>query len=139
MCHTRRVLDQAGPLPLRYHPHSMKRPAQLDTTRHLARAARTWLFWLALALAAAHSIAAWHTYTHSPAEEAAASHDKSAGDAACALCLAVAGIGGAAPGPSLATLHLSAADAPLPAYAAPEQPATPRRPYAIRAPPLLLS
>jgi hypothetical protein len=105
-----------------------------------ARGARRWLLWLALVIGAAHSLAAWHVYTHAPAPQAERSSKSGhAGPDACALCLAAAGIGGA-PGaaPDWQPARLAQpAPASLPADERPQL--APARPYAIRAPPLLAS
>jgi len=105
--------------------------------RGMGRAARGWLLWLALALAAAHSMATWHAYTHSPAEAAqSSSTEKHAGSAVCGLCIAVAGIGGAAPGHSSIAMPVADGQAPLPVAHVARHPSLQHRPYAIRAPPL---
>jgi hypothetical protein len=99
------------------------------------RGARRWGLWLAFVLAAAHSLAAWHAYTH-PASPAAERSSKShaAGDV-CAVCVAAAAIGGAPSSPP--AWHLAALAPAAPARLA--TPAVPQaaapRPYAIRAPP----
>lgn len=111
--------------------------SRFSTPQGMSRVARAWLLWLALALTAAHSIANWHAYTHSPAEAAqSSSTEKHAGSAVCGLCIAVAGIGGAAPGSlSLAVPVLDGQASLLVAHVA-QHPSLPHRPYAIRAPPL---
>lgn len=101
--------------------------------------ARRWALWLALALAVAHSIGAWHIYSH-PASPAPDRGGKSHAAAdACVTCVAIAAIGGAPSTP--AQWHLATpapqALAALPAIAQP-QPA-PTGPYAARAPPILAS
>jgi hypothetical protein len=104
----------------------------------MARATRAWLLWLALALVAAHSLAAWHAYTHSIAETASRSSDKQhAGADPCGLCIAVSGIGGAAAAQPMLHLHRFAQQAPLPMRSAARQQLPQRQPYAIRAPPVL--
>lgn len=105
-----------------------------------ARGVRQWVLWLALLLAAAHCVAAWHVYTHSPAQQAErASKAGHAVPDSCVLCLAAAGIGGApaAPPAWLLTALKQPGPAPL-ADLGRQQPPAPR-PYAIRAPPLLAS
>src|SRR4051794_32918025 len=107
-----------------------------STPQGTSRVARTWLLWLALALAAAHSLATWHAYSHSPAETAQSSSvEKHAGSAICGLCIAVAGIGGASPEPPSLAVPVLDGQAPLPVPHVAQSPALPDRPYAIRAPP----
>lgn len=104
----------------------------------MARATRAWLLWLALALAAAHSLAAWHAYTHSIAETANRSSDKQHAAAdPCGLCVAVAGIGGATGSQPVLHLHQFEQQAPLPMRPAARPQLPQRQPYAIRAPPVL--
>jgi hypothetical protein len=103
-----------------------------------ARGARRWLLWLALSLAAAHCMAAWHVYSHSPAQQAErASKGAHAGADSCVLCVAAAGIGGA-PAAS-PPWHVTAVSQPEPAplhdLGRAQSPTA--RPYAIRAPPPL--
>lgn len=106
----------------------------------VAAAARRWALWLALALVAAQSLAAWHVYSHSPQprDERATKNGQPATDT-CVLCLATVGLGGApgtAPAWKLAALPPSGpVCVPVPAA----QPGPVARPYAIRAPPLLAS
>lgn len=102
----------------------------------MARATRAWLLWLALALVAAHSLAAWHAYTHGIAETPSRSSDKQhAGADPCGLCIAVAGIGGGPTAQPMVHLHQSAQQAPLPMRPAARQQLPQLQPYAIRAPP----
>ena len=106
----------------------------------MVRAARPWLLWLSLALAAAHSVATWHAYTHSPAEANQASSDeKHAGTALCGACIAAAGIGGAAHANALPSLPAVSGPAPVPTLAVVDRELAQRRPYAIRAPPVFHS
>jgi hypothetical protein len=103
------------------------------------RGARRWALWLALALAAAHSIGAWHVYTHpvSPAgERGAKSH--AAGEA-CAICVAIAAIGGAPPAPAHSNIAPAAPQAPAPVRPTPRPQLAAAGPYAARAPPTLAS
>lgn len=106
----------------------------------LVATARRWTLWLALAIAAAQSLAAWHVYSHRPevrTERAAkAGH---VGTDTCVLCLAAAGIGGApGPAPTWQAAPMASSGPPaLPAVAPP--PGAVARPYAIRAPPPLAS
>jgi hypothetical protein len=106
----------------------------------LVRAGRTWLLWLALALAAAHSFAIWHAYSHSIAEAASDPYKSkhSAGLAHCGLCIASAGIDGAAPAQPMLLPRLAQQVAHTARFTAPP-PAPQRRPYAIRAPPTVAS
>lgn len=106
----------------------------------IARAARTtrgWVLWLALALAAAHSFATWHAYTHPAGTPDSVSRKAAHTNAdTCVLCLAAAGLDGA---PAAApTWHLE--PTPPATVVAAAQPRGPQadaaRPYAIRAPPL---
>jgi hypothetical protein len=124
---------------MRYDPPM--HTASFAPLRGIARGARAWLLWLALALAAAHSVATWHAYSHSPAERVQQnpSTDQHGGATWCGLCLAIAGIGGAAPGPVNAQLPVLSAHQQLPVPAVREQQLPSRRPYAIRAPPVLHS
>lgn len=121
---------------MRYDPPM--HTASLAPLRGIARGARAWLLWFALALAAAHSVATWHAYTHSPAERVHqdSSIEKHAGAAVCGLCVAIAGIGGAAPGPVSAQALVLTAHQQLAVPVVREQQLAPRRPYAIRAPPV---
>lgn len=102
----------------------------------VARSTRAWLAWLALALALAHSVGAWHPYSHSVDEAADLSSFKHAGGAACGICVAVAAMGS---GPAAQpTLHLHHFTQAAPVFDLPfEQRSPQRRPYAIRAPPVL--
>jgi len=104
-----------------------------------ARNARRWLLWLALVIGAAHSAATWHAYTHAPAEPVQTSRHGHAGPDSCLLCVAAAGIIGAGtmPPPWHPGAATQAAPAPLPD--AGRQPWSAAQPYAIRAPPLLVS
>lgn len=116
----------------------MRSSPRLAPSHGLAHATRAWLFWLALALAAAHSMAAWHAYSHSIAESAAASPDKQhVVSDPCGLCIAVAGIGGGAGAQPALKLQQFAQEAPPSAHPVAQQQAPQRRPYAIRAPPFL--
>jgi hypothetical protein len=104
--------------------------------RRFVRAPRTWLLWLALLVAAGHSLATWHPYTHTINELAAQSAGKQHALSACDVCLTAAAALGAAP-PSLPpALALPIAQPALqpPAQAAVAH-APVRCPYAIRAPP----
>lgn len=115
---------------------AMSRGPIFASDRGMGRAARAWLLWLALALAVAHSMATWHPYTHSPAEAAqGSSTEKHAGSAVCGLCIAVAGIGGSAPGHSSIAMPVVEGQAPLPVAHVAQYPSLQHRPYAIRAPP----
>lgn len=103
------------------------------------RGARRWALWLALALAAAHSIGAWHVYTHpvSPAGEGGArSH---AVTDVCVTCVAIAAIGGAPSAPAQWHVAAPAPQAPAPLFATAQPQPAPSGPYAARAPPLLAS
>lgn len=114
----------------------MSSSSRFAPSHGLAHATRAWLFWLALALAAAHSVAAWHAYTHGIAESIPASADKKHGASdPCGLCIAVAGIGGAPGAQPTLQLQQFEHEAPLPARAVVQQQAPQHRPYAIRAPP----
>jgi hypothetical protein len=115
-------------------------PAARPVAATAARSARRWLLWLALLLAAAHCVASWHVYSHSPAQQAdGPSKSGHAGPDSCVLCLAAAGIGGAPAAP--AAWHVTGAKQPAPAslhdLGRGQWPAA--RPYAIRAPPPLVS
>lgn len=98
------------------------------------------MLWLALGLAAAHSVAAWHVYSHTPLSppDRASHHAHSVPDA-CAVCVAVAGLGGpVGAAPAWQLPHATQPQpAPRPQLDRPQPPAP--RPYAIRAPPSLLS
>jgi hypothetical protein len=103
------------------------------------RGARRWALWLALALAAAHSIGAWHVYTHpvSPAgERGAKSH--AAGEA-CVTCVAIAAIGGAPSAPARWDVATPAPQAPAPVRASVRPQLEAVGAYAARAPPILAS
>jgi hypothetical protein len=116
------------------------RPSPRSTLLGLARAGRVGLLWLALALAAAHSIAAWHSYSHDPAEGATQSLDqKHAASDICGVCVAVAGLGGGATASPTWHLERFAQPAPEPVRVAAPHPAPRRCPYAIRAPPVLFA
>ncbi len=108
-----------------------------STTLHgLARAGRAWLLWLALALAAAHSLAAWHSYSHNLAEgDVYSLGKKQAASEACGICIAIAGIAGGTPAAPSWQPERFAQPAPDPTAVATPHPAPQRRPYAIRAPP----
>jgi hypothetical protein len=115
----------------------MSLPSHLPVLNRIVRTPRTWLLWLALVMLAAHSLATWHPYTHSPADQvgqAAGKHRMGLAD--CDLCLAGAANLGAAP-PAVPMLLPPPMPQPAvqPARLAllPQAPA--RRPYAIRAPP----
>jgi hypothetical protein len=104
--------------------------------RRQVRMPRTWLLWLALLVAAGHSLATWHPYTHTPLELAGQSGKQHA-LSACDVCLTAAAALGAAPPavpPAIASPLAGPAIRPLPSAALPHAPV--RRPYAIRAPPL---
>jgi hypothetical protein len=103
----------------------------------MARATRAWLLWLALALVAAHALAAWHPYTHSIAESVDRSGGKQHVADPCALCLAIAGIGGGPTAQPTLHLHQFAQQAPLPMRPAVRPQLPQLQPYAIRAPPVL--
>lgn len=111
--------------------------SQLATSHGMARATRAWLLWLALALVAAHSLAAWHPYTHSIAESVGQSSGKQHAADPCGLCIAVAGIGGAPTAQPMVHLHQFTQQAPLPMRPAARQQLPQLHPYAIRAPPVL--
>jgi hypothetical protein len=114
------------------------RPTPGSTWHGLARAGRAWLLWLALAVVAAHSIAAWHVYSHGLADEAAqASGKKHAASDTCVICIAIAGIGGGVPAQPTWQPERFAHEAPLPVRPAVPHRAPQPRPYAIRAPPIL--
>jgi phosphatidylglycerophosphate synthase len=114
------------------------RPTLGSTLPGLARAGRAWLLWLALAVVAAHSLAAWHVYSHGLAEEAARfSGKKQAASETCAICIAIAGIGGGAPAQPTWQPERFAHEAPLPVRCPVPHLAPQPRPYAIRAPPVL--
>jgi hypothetical protein len=121
--------------PLRYH-RRMTTARMPFAWRRFVRAPRTWLLWLALLVAAGHSLATWHPYTHTTSELAAQAAGKHA-LSACDVCLTAAAALGAAPPmvpPALALAATEPALQPLPVAAMPHAPV--RRPYAIRAPPL---
>jgi len=104
--------------------------------RRWVRAPRTWLLWLALLIAAGHSLATWHPYSHTISELAAQAAGKQHALSACDVCLTAAAALGAAPPavpPALALPMAEPALQPLPQAALPHAPL--RRPYAIRAPP----
>jgi hypothetical protein len=114
------------------------RPTLGSTLRGLARAGRVWLLGLALAVVAAHSLAAWHLYSHDLAEAAAQSSGKKpAASEVCVICIAIAGIGGGAPAQPTWQPERFAHEAPLPVRPAVPHLAPQPRPYAIRAPPIL--
>jgi hypothetical protein len=105
-----------------------------------ARGARRWLLWLALVLAAAHCLATWHVYSHSPAQQAERpAKTGHAGPDSCVVCLAAAGIGGAPAAPPMWLLTAANQPRPAPLPALDPQQSPTLRPYAIRAPPLLVS
>jgi hypothetical protein len=106
--------------------------------RRFVRAPRTWLLWLAFLVAAGHSLATWHPYSHSTSELAAQAAGKQHALSACDVCLTAAAALGAAPPAAPPALSSPAAEPtfqPLPLADVPAAPV--RRPYAIRAPPLL--
>jgi hypothetical protein len=85
-------------------------------------------------------VAIQHPYSHSLGETTAQSAGKHPGGVAhCELCIVAAAIGGAAP-PTPA-LQFAAATQDLPPVVAPavRHHAPPQRPYAIRAPPAIVS
>lgn len=104
------------------------------------RVVRIALLWLALVMAIAQTVALLHAYSHSPDETSSQSAGKHPGGLAhCQSCIVAASIGGAAPpGPALLlpTLgqQLPQVVAPAREHLAPQQ-----RPYAIRAPPPIVS
>lgn len=105
----------------------------------ITRAARAWGLWLALVLAAAHSVLVWHAFSHEPTGRATSRNDQQLPAEPCALCVGVASIGGAAASSPTQQLHEFAQQAPA---ALPEHQhltAPQRRPYAIRAPPAVAS
>jgi hypothetical protein len=121
---------------LRYHPRMT--PARMPFAwRRWVRFPRTWLLGLALLLAAGHSIATWHPYTHSMNELAAQAAGKQHALSACDVCLTAAAALGAAPPaipPTIAAPLAEPAIQPSHVAAVPHAPV--RRPYAIRARPL---
>ena len=111
---------------------------RLAVPHGVARSSRAWLLWLVLLLPLAHSLAAWHVYSHAPAESAGAlSGKKHSGLADCGLCQLATNIAGAPSDPPALALadFVQAAPVPMPADAGPYAPQ--RRPFAIRAPPVL--
>jgi hypothetical protein len=121
---------------LRYH-RRMTTARMPFAWRRFVRAPRTWLLWLALLVAAGHTLATWHPYSHPVSELAAQAAGKQHALSACDVCLTAAAALGAAPPAMPATLALPLAQPalrPLPAVAVAHAPQ--RRPYAIRAPPL---
>jgi hypothetical protein len=105
--------------------------------RRFVRAPRTWLLWLALLVAAGHSLATVHPYTHSTGELAAQASGKQHVLSVCDVCLTAAAALGAAPPAVPVAFALPPAPSalqPLPVAAVPHAPA--RGPYAIRAPPI---
>jgi hypothetical protein len=103
------------------------------------RGARRWALWLAVALAAAHSVGAWHIYTHPVSPTGERSSKTHAVPDACVVCLAVAAIGGAPPAAPAWHLATAAHPAPTPRPTTARPRPAPARPYAIRAPPPLAS
>ena len=111
----------------------------MHPTQHIiARATRRWLLWLALVLLAAHSLAIWHPYTHRTIEAAGWVNGKyHIGLSDCDLCLAGTATVGGAPPPTPLLLPPQATPGPMvmrPPYV---QHAPVRRPYTIRAPPII--
>jgi hypothetical protein len=105
--------------------------------RRWVRAPRTWLLGLALLVAAGHSLATWHPYTHTTSELAAQAAGKHHALSACDVCLTAAAVLGAAPPavpPVLAAPISEPALQPFSLVPVPHGAA--RRPYAIRAPPI---
>ena len=102
----------------------------------IARASRTGLLWLALALAAAHSIAVWHAFSqnHLDARPLAGGKQLAHGQH-CDLCVVAAGIGGPATAGSGIALRQFGQATPSLQRPSPQPEAMPSRPYAIRAPP----
>ncbi|MEP6789749.1 MAG: hypothetical protein ABI907_00170 [Ramlibacter sp.] len=116
----------------------MRFPPQPALLQAFSRFARQGLLWLALALAAAHSMAVWHSYSHSIAEASDLRGGKHQAGSHCGLCMAATGIGGAAPPPPvMAQLPRLEQHHPCPAGAVALAVAPQRQPYAIRAPPVL--
>jgi hypothetical protein len=105
--------------------------------RRWVRAPRTWLLGLALLVAAGHSLATWHPYTHTTSELAAQAAGKQHALSACDVCLTAAAALGAAPPAVPPVLAAPMAEpAPKPSSLATVSHAAARRPYAIRAPPI---
>ena len=112
-------------------PHHSRRP----------RPGLTWLLWLALVLPIAQSAALWHGLVQ---HESAAGGAVGANDGKqlphgshCELCLAAAGVTGAAPMAALVAMPLlSGADRAAPPAAAARVAAAPALAYRSRAPPL---
>jgi hypothetical protein len=116
------------------------KPHEAGALDRVTRAARAWGLWLALVLAAAHSISVWHAFTHEPAERTTSRGDKQLAHAEpCGLCIAVASMGGAAAASPTLQLHQFAQQAPGPLPEHEDLTWPQRRPYAIRAPPVAYS
>jgi len=104
--------------------------------RRWVRVPRTWLLGLALLVAAGHSLATWHPYTHTVGDLAAQASGKQHALSACDVCLTAAAALGAAPPSVPLALALPMAEPALQALAPAAVAHAPvRRPYAIRAPP----
>jgi hypothetical protein len=114
-------------------------PQAVPALTSAVRNARRWLLWLALVIGAAHSAATWHAYTHAPTEPVQMSRHGHAGPDSCLLCVAAAGITGADTTPPPWHLGTATQTAPAPLPDAGRQPWLATQPYAIRAPPLLVS
>lgn len=124
---------------MRYHPRMASRPFPFASLRGI-RFARLGLLWLVLVMALAQTVAIRHSYSHTTAETLAQNAGKHPGGLAhCESCIAAAAIGGAAP--PCTPLLFAAAAQQLPQLIALAGPhfAPQQRPYAIRAPPAILS
>jgi hypothetical protein len=113
------------------------KPQQAGALARFTRAARAWGLALAFILAAAHSVAVWHAFTHEATERTSTRSGKQLAHAEpCGLCVAAASIGGAAATSPILLLR-DFAQQPPGALAEHEHLLAPeRRPYAIRAPPV---
>lgn len=117
----------------------MRPPCQTGPLDRATHAARAWGLWLALVLAAAHSISVWHAFTHEPTGRTTRSDKQLVHAEPCGLCVAVASMGGAAAASPTLQLHQFAQQAPGPLPEHEHLTAPQRRPYAIRAPPVAYS
>ncbi len=124
---------------MRYHLRMAFRPHSIASFPGF-RFAPIALFWLALLLAAAQTIAICHGYGHAPVETSSHSGGKHPGGLAhCNSCIVAAGIGGGAP-PAATPLPAPFVRQPLPlSIAAAESFAPSHQPYTIRAPPIALA
>ena len=115
-------------------------PQPAPAFRLRLRVAPVVLLWLALLLATAQTIAVRHAYTHSPGEPSSTSQGKHTGGLAhCHSCIVAATVGGGAPPTATLTL-LAVADHQLASSTrAVERCGPQNRPYAIRAPPAIVT